>query len=183
MNVELARFLTAHTPFYKDTAVWFNGRMPLREHFYLTNTLPPLDFITSVRAILLRGKEVMVIRDHADNYHVIPGGRREPGESLLDTLCREVAEETGWTITNPCLLGMVHFHHLAPEPDHYAYPYPDFLHVIYLAEAGEHLSSAQIFDKYVVEADFWPMVDVWDLLAEGQRRFLATAVNGSRRTT
>ena len=55
MDVELARFLNAHTPFYEDTAVWFNGRMPLREHFYLTNALPPLGFITSVRAILLRG--------------------------------------------------------------------------------------------------------------------------------
>ena len=55
MDVELARFWNAHTPFYEDTAVWFNGRMPLREHFYLTSALPPLGFSTSVRAILLRG--------------------------------------------------------------------------------------------------------------------------------
>lgn len=181
MNVELARFLNAHTPFYADTAVWFNGRMPLREHFYLTSALPPLDFVSSVRAILLRGDEVMVIQDHADNYHIVPGGRREPGELLLATLRREVAEETGWTLANPCLLGVVHFHHLAPEPDGYAYPYPDFLHVIYTAQAGERLPDAQIFDEYVVEAEFWPVADVWDVLPEGQRRFLATAVNGSRR--
>jgi 8-oxo-dGTP pyrophosphatase MutT (NUDIX family) len=49
----------------------------------------------------------------------------------MQTLHREVLEETGWTIRDARLIGLAHFQHLAPKPNHKRYPYPDFLHLVY----------------------------------------------------
>ena len=38
-----------------------------------------------------------------------PGGHVEPGESFVDSVIREVYEETGLTIENPILCGTKHF--------------------------------------------------------------------------
>lgn len=39
-----------------------------------------------------------------------PGGHVEPGESFVDSVIREVKEETGLTIEKPMLCGIKHFH-------------------------------------------------------------------------
>ena len=46
----------------------------------------------------------------------LPGGKIDPGESPIDTLQREIAEETGLIIHDPELLG-IHTHHWE-TPDH-----------------------------------------------------------------
>lgn len=40
---------------------------------------------------------------------VFPGGHVEPGESFVDSVIREVREETGITVLNPSLCGVKHF--------------------------------------------------------------------------
>ena len=52
----------------------------------------------------------------------MPGGRLEAGESPEDALRREVAEETGWTISRLRRIGFRHFRHLTPKPDDWTYP-------------------------------------------------------------
>ena len=47
----------------------------------------------------------------------------------------------------------MHFHHLTPKPDSYRYPYPDFLWLVYAAEALEHDSGLDIRDDRVVDSD------------------------------
>jgi len=42
--------------------------------------------------------------------------------------------------TRPLAFG--HFHHLTPKPWSHSYPYPDFLHLIFLAEAEEYRRTA-----------------------------------------
>lgn len=39
-----------------------------------------------------------------------PGGHVEPGESFVDSVIREVKEETGLTVEDPVLCGIKHFH-------------------------------------------------------------------------
>ena len=51
---------------------------------------------------------------------------------------REVLEETGWTIRDARLLGLAHFQHLTPKPVAYRYPYPNFLHLVYVANADRY---------------------------------------------
>lgn len=38
-----------------------------------------------------------------------PGGHVEPGESFVKSVIREIYEETGYTIKNPCLCGIKQF--------------------------------------------------------------------------
>lgn len=49
----------------------------------------------SVRGIILRGGKVAMMHSLKYGYYKLPGGGIEKGESLTDTLIREVAEESG----------------------------------------------------------------------------------------
>lgn len=50
---------------------------------------------TSVRAIVLRGRELPLLHSPRDADYKFPGGGVEPGESEHDALRREVLEECG----------------------------------------------------------------------------------------
>ena len=91
---------------------------------------PPLEYVTSVRCVLLMGKSVLVVQSTDGTFHVLPGGRREGNESIEETLRREVLEEAGWTINQTQMLGFMHFHHMSPKPAEYRYPYPDFFQLV-----------------------------------------------------
>lgn len=157
MHADLAAYLNAHEPLAEESAVWGNGTLPLRITSYLSEKMPPLHYVTSVRAVLFRGESVMVVRSIQNSIHIVPGGRREEGESLLETLRRELLEETGWTIANPVLLGFVHFHHLAPKPTGYPYPHPDFLQLIYTADAVRFVPEARVPSMYELNSGFRPI--------------------------
>lgn len=109
MELNLAAFLSGHKALVEDSAVW--GDLPLRITSYLSNELPPSQYITSVRGIIFHNDSILVVRN-PQGIHISPGGQREAGETLEETLHREVLEETGWTITEVRMLGFVHFHHL-----------------------------------------------------------------------
>ncbi|MCA9959853.1 MAG: NUDIX hydrolase [Anaerolineales bacterium] len=178
MYDDLQQFLAQYEAQLIEMTTWRNGTMPLRLAYYLGAELPPSAYISSVRAVLLHEGAVMVVRDLTNDYHVVPGGRREAGESFLDTLRREMLEETGWTLRNPRPLGFVHFHHLAPKPDGYAFPYPDFLQQVYVAEAHTFMPEARDVGGYEVETGFQPIHDALQLpLRPGQRLWLKAAVS------
>jgi 8-oxo-dGTP pyrophosphatase MutT (NUDIX family) len=159
MNADLVEFITRHTPIDEEQVSWRDGKMPLHIISYLSDALPPVEYVTSVRAIVLRDASVLVLKN-VHSKHVMPGGRREAHESFEQTLHREVLEEAGWTITRTEVLGFRHVHHLAPKPLDYAYPYPDFVWLIYAADAGEYRPDARMLDDYEEEANFRPFNEV-----------------------
>ncbi|WP_420630888.1 NUDIX hydrolase [Candidatus Leptofilum sp.] len=157
---------------------WHNHPLPLRQQTYLCTTLPPDKLISSARAILLRGDEVMVIRDHQNEPYIIPGGRREPEETILETLHRELLEETGWLVRETAVIGTIHFQHLNPKPADYPYPHTHFFWSIFVAQAGQFYPEAIEEDFYVTSTHFLPIEEVlsWQL-ADGQHELLQIAVN------
>ena len=106
---------------------------------------------------------MLVIRDKTGQLYIHPGGRCEKGESALETLRRELLEETGWTLKDTHLLGFMHFHHLGPKPADYPYPYPDFLWPIYIAEAGTYVPEAMQDDDYVLDSKFYTIQETLEL--------------------
>ena len=63
----------------------------------------------TVRCIIInQNQQICLLHSKAKEYYAIPGGGIEPNETLLQTLDREVYEETGYTIKNPIPLGKIY---------------------------------------------------------------------------
>jgi 8-oxo-dGTP diphosphatase len=179
VNADLAAFLDRHEPVSKGEgeAVWRGGTIRLRIDSYLSREPPASAYVTSVRSVVLRGREVLTVRN-ADEWHVLPGGRRKPGETLEETLRREVLEEAGLRIEHPVQLGFMHLHHVTPKPSGYEYPYPDFLWLVYVSDAGTADVSGRIVDDYEEEAVFRPPAEARMLeLSDESRVFLEAAIS------
>jgi 8-oxo-dGTP pyrophosphatase MutT (NUDIX family) len=172
MDTALSVFLRDLAPAATETDQW--GEMAFQVSGYLTANMPSLEYVTSVRAIVTQGAYALVITS-PDREHILPGGRREPGESLTETVRREALEETGWSLTSLRLLGFKHFHHLTPRPDGYPYPYPDFLQVVYTAVAEVYHPDQRRVDDYELDARFLPLAEVRTLLLSPVQRILLDA--------
>lgn len=101
----------------------------------LTSTLPPINKITTVFGLITYEKKILL----ANLYRGwdLPGGHVEEGESLEETLVREVYEETKVIVVKPTLIGYQQMEVLAEKPNEYRYPYPISYQVHYHAEVKE----------------------------------------------
>ena len=63
----------------------------------------------SAKALIIRdGKMAAIrIRDANEEWYIMPGGGQEPGETLQETVCREVSEELGINVKCKELLFVV----------------------------------------------------------------------------
>lgn len=162
-----------------ENATWGDTGLEIR--WYLDVAPPPLSLVTSVRTVLFHDRMVMVLQDGDQRLHVVPGGRREPGETIEATLRREVLEETGWTVASFQPLGFAVFRHLTPRPDDYPYPYPDFVHLLFVAEAAEQVAEAQA-GEYEVSSAFCPVDQAFALpLTHEQATLLDAALEARER--
>ncbi|MBK7897058.1 MAG: NUDIX domain-containing protein [Anaerolineaceae bacterium] len=110
----------------------------------------------------------------------MPGGRREPGETILQTLQRELLEETGWSVGETAVIGTYHFQHLTPKPPDYKYPYPHFFWPIFVAQASQFHPEAIQPEKYAVSSQFELIEELstWDL-NDGQLELLKAALSAA----
>lgn len=160
----------------EERASWPGG-VELEVRGYLSSTPPPVAFVTSARSVVFRDGEVLVFFDGAAP-HVLPGGRREPGESPEEAVRRELLEETGWSVGPLTLLGYMHLRHLTPRPHGYGYPYPDFLQAVFMAEAEEHGAASMIPDAWVQHSGFLPLAEATALpLRPVEHAFLEAALS------
>lgn len=155
MDSDLASFLGHSTPIVTEPVTWSSG-FRFSVAAYLSEEPPPPAFVSSVRAVVRRGAEVLVQHDQ-DGCHILPGGQRKPGETFAATLDREIREETGWSLRATSVLGFLHNHHLEPRPPNYPYPYPDFLQVVFVGRASTFSPAARLDDGYEIASTFLPV--------------------------
>lgn len=138
-RLRLEAFLDAHPAHAEVRDDWpLEPVAPLLSRLCLASSLPPLEWSSSVLAIVARADgAVLFIHPEAPSgsiAHVLIGGRPEPGESPEQTVRREVAEETGWVVEPEKLIGFRHFRHLGqPHPELADRPYPDMVQPVYVA--------------------------------------------------
>ena len=94
--------------------------------------------IRSVRC-LTRVDHRIVVCDTPDGEHVLPGGRREAGETHEETAIREVHEETGWHVIPRTVtyLGLFHIEFINVEKTDPALPSPDIIQLIFTGIASD----------------------------------------------
>jgi 8-oxo-dGTP pyrophosphatase MutT (NUDIX family) len=173
MTNAVQQFFSTMSPVAEEQVVWLRGSMTLQLRVYLTERTPALEYVTSVRAVLMTDAGYAVL-SNSDGRHVLPGGRRGADESPLDTLHREVFEETGCLLTSARSLGLMHFHHLTEKPPNYAYPYPDFVQLVFAARATRG-SFAGDPDGYEDSLDFVTRSELDAIEVPSYQRLLASA--------
>ena len=174
-STELDRFLARHKLVSRDVAKWRAG-VEMEFFGYLCSETPPVGLVSSVRAVVFKGDLVLVMRN-LDGTHILPGGRVEDGESLEETLHRELLEEAGVEIEVMGQIGVVHFRHTTPKPKDYPYPYPDFLWPVHVASFVNDRPDAKVEDDYEISSRFLPLGEVREMkLGEHERVFLEAAV-------
>jgi 8-oxo-dGTP diphosphatase len=72
-----------------------------------TNTLERMHVLA--RGVIFRGSEILVAKATGQAHTFLPGGHLEPGESLVNALVREVAEELGLPCNVESYLGAIEF--------------------------------------------------------------------------
>jgi 8-oxo-dGTP pyrophosphatase MutT (NUDIX family) len=170
-------FINQFNPNAEETENW--GGLPLRIRSYVIPQLPPLEAITSVRCVVLREDKVLAM-ENPDGWALLPGGRREAEETLLETLHRELLEESGWTIGEPTLLGFIHYQHLGEKPTNYTHPYPQFMQVVYTAKALVEYPERRIDDPFEQPARFIAVEQAQGLQLHARDRvFLEVALKKS----
>ncbi len=159
----------------RGTAKW-GGGIELEITGYLGSEPLPTDLVSSVRAIVFKDNQVLVI-DTVDGAGILPGGRVEEGETLMETLRRELMEEAGVEIAILTQVGLVHLRHFTPRPENHPYPYPNFLRPTYATSAVSERPIFKVEDDYVVASSFMPIDRVRRLdLEEFEYSFLDAAV-------
>ncbi len=152
----LDRYLCDFNSGAQDDAAWADGSVKFLISCAVGVDRPPETMITSVRCVVTSAdnSEVLVVEDPTAK-HILPGGRREPGETIEETVRREVQEETGYGLGDIELIGVMHFKHLTRKPPDYSYPYPHFFHLVYTAHSTYYDDMAREKGGYEIGAEFW----------------------------
>lgn len=170
-----APLLAAHQPFFDHEVQRPQGRLRVRGY---TAAIPVPDILVSaVRAVVFNRSRVVVVREADGTRHVMPGGRREPGESLEATVRRELLEECGWHVEELSTFAFLHFQHPGPQPPQ---DWSDFANLIYLTEAARYDRRALDRTQGDVRSRLMSARAAFSAVTDRHRPMLAAALSARR---
>ena len=174
--IDLDEFVARQEPVGSFSVRWRNG-VELDISGYLSAQAPPVDLVSSVRAVVLDGDRVLVMRN-LDGTHILPGGRVEESETAEETLLRELLEEAGVDIEVKDQVGFMHLKHTTPKPKDHPHPYPDFFWPVFAASFVKFQPGAKVADDYEVSSEFLPIRTVRGMALEShEKAFLEAAIS------
>ncbi len=175
LDRELRRFLAERSTDCCQPFEFGGGKHRLTLTAYLTVDQPPDSLILAGRALVLQDREVLVIKD-PDGEHVLPGGRREAGESPEDAVKREVLEEAGWTLRELEPFAALHLHYETPRPTGVGRViYPDFIWQVFRATPQDHVPDRRVIGDWEEDAYFRPVSAMIEVVEPYQRLLLEAA--------
>ncbi len=145
--LELQAYLDRHAQFSGWTGEWLG--VPLEFRLCLTSEVPPVKFVGSVRAVVLRQEEVLLVHGEVPMLNV--GGRPEAGETLEQALLREVGEESGWLVSLIGIIGFVHSRHLDNQRPDWGRPAPDWVDPMFAVEASGYDENLKLPGEHRTE--------------------------------
>lgn len=100
--------------------------------------------IPGARIVILNAANQVLLEERTDfNIWGLPGGSADPGENILQTIRREVLEETGLQIINPVPFGFSS----SPQLERITFPNGDQIHsfnlLFYTREFGGELKLSE----------------------------------------
>ncbi|WP_020560673.1 NUDIX hydrolase [Thiofilum flexile] len=112
----------------------------------------------TVASVVMQNNKFLMVEEVNQGRVVInqPAGHLEHGESLLEAVCRETLEETGWKVKPTALLSIMHWQRDDPERV--------YMRFSFLAEALEAVENAVIDPD--IRAVHWL---TWDEIISEQR--------------
>ena len=179
-DLKLARFVEGRSPAASGTVIWKPRTLEFTMTTYLANDAAPDGLVTSARCVVLRDGEVLVVTDRDGVMHIVPGGRREPGETLVETARREVREETGLDLIRLEQIGVMLYEHLTPRPREYSYPYPYFIQVVFVATSPAG-ADVECDDEWAASAGFMDVTSAREIVSDSQRPLLDAALRAIHR--
>ena len=101
-----------------------------------------------VRAMLLQGDAVLLVKHSYVPGWYFPGGGVEAGESLAEALTREIREEAGATLTGPPQLFGIYRNAKADSRDHVGF---------YVCRDWQRDASFKVPRREIVAAELFPL--------------------------
>lgn len=106
---------------------------PVRATF-VSGLEPPDELVANVHAVALLGDQVILVRG-SEGWE-LPGGTREEGETVSETLRRELIEEIGGSVIAATALGFWRCQSSALRPYRPHIPHPEFAILVVAARVG-----------------------------------------------
>ena len=122
-----------------------------------------------VRAVLLKGAGVVLVKHSYVSGWYFPGGGVEVGESVGEALAREVSEEAGAVLTGPAdLFGLYRNAH-ADARDHVA---------LFVCRAWEMRGRLKLPNREILASELFPLDALPDGTSQGTKARLREVIGG-----
>jgi ADP-ribose pyrophosphatase YjhB (NUDIX family) len=147
-----------------------NRRQQFRQRAFLAYSRLTRGMTLGVRAMLLKDRQVVLVRHTYVSGWFLPGGGVEVGESVSDALEREIGEEAGAALTGPAeLFGLYRNAHADPR-DHVA---------LFVCRAWEQRHSIKLPNREIVASKLFPLGDLPAETSAGTRARLREVLEGA----